>query len=69
MDNSKRGSRKRVWKKISESTRAALNGEIQQVEKDLAISQANERRLEERVREERHRAQQAERRYPAIIIP
>ena len=39
---------------------AALVGERQQVEEDLAISQANERRLEERVREEGERA---ERRY------
>ena len=45
--------------KISERA-AALVGERQQV---VEISQANERRLEERVREEGQRAQQAERRY------
>ena len=39
---------------------AALVGERQQVEEALTISQANKRRLEERVREEGERA---ERRY------
>ena len=62
MDNSQRGSSERVREKmvkISERV-AALVGERQQV---VEISQANERRLEERVREERERVQQAERRY------
>ena len=57
--NSQRGSSERVRKKMEERA-AALVGERQQVEEALAISQANERRLEERVREEGERA---ERRY------
>ena len=44
---------------------AALVGERQQVEEALAISQANERRLEERVREERERA---EKRYICNVV-
>ena len=65
MDNSQRGNSERVREKmvkISERA-AALFGEKQQVEEALAISQANERRLEDRVREEEQRAQQAETRY------
>ena len=61
VDNNQRGSSERVREKIVKISErvAALVGERQVVE----ISQANERRLEERVREERQRAQQAERRY------
>ena len=59
--NSQRGSSERVRKMVKMKERAAaLVGERQQVEEALAISQANERRLEERVREEGGRA---ERRY------
>ena len=59
--NSQRGSSERVRKMVKMKERAAaLVGERQQVEEALAISQANERRLEERVREEGERA---ERRY------
>ena len=67
VDNSQRGSSERVREKmvkISEKA-AALVGERQQV---VVISQANERRLEERVREEGQRAQQAERRYCHLTI-
>ena len=62
VDNSQRGSSEWVREKmvkISERA-AALVGERQQV---VEISQANERRLEERVREEGQRAQQAEMKY------
>ena len=60
--NSQRGSSERVSEKMVKikERAAALVGERQQVEEALAISQANERRLEERVREEGERA---ERRY------
>ena len=56
--NSQRGSSERV-REMKERA-AALVGERQQVEEALAVSQANERRLEERVKEEGERA---ERRY------
>ena len=58
VQNSQRGSSERV-KEMKERV-AALVGERQQIEEALAISQASERRLEERVREEGERA---ERRY------
>ena len=62
--NCQRGSSERVREKMKMKERAAaLVGERQQVEEALAISQANERRLEERVREEGERAERAERRY------
>ena len=61
--NSQRGNSERVRKMVKMKERAAaLVGERQQVEEALAISQANERRLEETVREEGERA---ERRYIA----
>ena len=60
--NSQRGSSERVREKMvkMKERAAALVGERQQVEEALAIFQANERRLEERVREE---GETAERRY------
>ena len=60
--NSQRGSSERVREKMvnMRERAAALDGERQKVEEALVISQANERRLEERVREEGERA---ERRY------
>ena len=55
VNNSQRRSRERM-REMKERA-AALVGERQQVEQALAISQANERRLEKRMREEGERAE------------
>ena len=77
-NNNQRGTSERIREKmlkISEMARAVIEdkADTQQLHECLALSQANERSLQERVeeaevvvREERQRTQEAERRYMYI---